>query len=255
MKKTLLIRTALILLPLGVASSAARAQDATGFRLGVKFGGTYSNVSGDDVKQFTGANYSTDLGDYKLGYNAGVGIQIPVSSDGFFVIAPELLYNRKGYEITSDRNTGFAAGSNISSIEIEQQRVLHYVDLPILARINAGGLFFELGPQVSYLFGSKNKSQTTTKFSNGDKDKVENDGQFQTYLGTLLDNSEKSDLSNVDISGVAGIGYQLTSGLNFSLRYARGFNSIIDSKNSDNEPKVFNNAFTLQAGYLFQFGK
>lgn len=253
MKKTLLVKTTLVLLPLGGASSAAQAQDASGFRLGVKFGGTYSNVSGDDVKQFTGSNYSTDLGDYKLGYNAGIGVQIPVSSDGFFVIAPELLYNRKGYEITSDQTTGLPVG--VTSVENEQQRVLHYVDLPILARINSGGLFFELGPQVSYLFGSKNKSQTTTKFSNGGKDKVENDGQFRTYLGSLLDNSEKSDLSNVDISGVAGVGYQLTSGLNFSLRYARGFNSIIDSKNSDNEPKVFNNAFTLQAGYLFNFGK
>ena len=125
--------------------SVAKAQDAGGFRLGVKVGATYSNISGDNVSQITGPNYSTDLGDYKLGYNAGIGISIPLSSDGFFSIAPELLYNRKGYEIQSEQTTGLPA--NVTQIEVEQKRVLHYLDVPILAKINAGGLFFELGPQ------------------------------------------------------------------------------------------------------------
>ncbi|RSK42984.1 porin family protein [Hymenobacter perfusus] len=238
-----------LLAALGVASiSVVNAQDAGGFRIGVKVGGTYSNISGDNVSQITGANYSTDLGDYKLGYNAGVGVIIPLSSDGFFSFAPELLYNRKGYEISTTQKTNLAA--NVKSVEQEQQRVLHYLDVPLLARINAGGLFFELGPQVSYLFGSKNKSQTTTKFTNGDKDKVENDGAFLDYTGISRDDAYKSDLAQFDISGVAGVGYMTDGGISLGLRYARGFNSLIDTKNTDNEPKAFNNAFTLQLGYL-----
>ena len=238
-----------LLAALGVASvSVVHAQDAGGFRLGVKVGGTYSNISGDNVSQITGANYSTDLGDYKLGYNAGVGVIIPLSSDGFFSFAPELLYNRKGYEIQTKQTTNLAA--NVKSVEQEQQRVLHYLDVPLLARINAGGLFFELGPQVSYLFGSKNKSQTTTKFTNGDKDKVDNDGAFLDYTGISRDDAYKSDLAQFDISGVAGVGYMTDGGISLGLRYARGFNSLIDTKNTDNEPKAFNNAFTLQLGYL-----
>ena len=39
-------------------------------------------------------------------------------------------------------------------------------------------------------------------------------------------------------------------GVSLGLRYARGFNSLIDTKKPDNEPKAFNNAFTLQLGYL-----
>lgn len=238
-----------LLAALGVASiSVVNAQDAGGFRLGVKVGGTYSNISGDNVSQITGPNYSTDLGDYKLGYNAGVGVIIPLSSDGFFSFAPELLYNRKGYEIQTKQTTNLAA--NVKSVEQEQQRVLHYLDVPLLARINAGGLFFELGPQVSYLFGSKNKSQTTTKFTNGDKDKVDNDGAFLDYTGISRDDAYKSDLAQFDISGVAGVGYMTDGGISLGLRYARGFNSLIDTKNTDNEPKAFNNAFTLQLGYL-----
>lgn len=247
MKKYLTIALAL------AATSAAHAQDAGGFRLGVKVGGTYSNISGDNVSQITGTNYSSDLGDYKLGYNAGIGATIPLSSDGFFSFAPELLYNRKGYEITSKQTTGLPNGT--SSVEFEQQRVLHYLDVPLLAKINAGGLFFELGPQVSYLFGSKTKQQTTTKYSNGTKDKVEDNNGFQDYTGVTRDDADKSDLAQFDISGVAGLGYQTEGGLSVGLRYARGFNSLIDSKDTNNDPKAFNNAFTLQLGYLLPLGK
>jgi opacity protein-like surface antigen len=234
--------------------SFAQAQDAGGFRLGVKVGGTFSNVSGDDVNLLTGPGYSSDLKDYKLGYNAGLSFSIPLSSDGFFSFAPELLYNRKGYEIESESKAGttFPAGTPAGTVkaEIEQQRVLHYIDVPLLAKINAGGLFFELGPQVSYLFGSKLKQQTTYKDAAGNKTKETSNSDFQLYAGNSIKNSEKSDLSNVDISGVAGVGYMTEGGISLGLRYARGFNSILDSKNTDNEPKAFNNAFTLQLGYL-----
>ena len=243
MKKFLLLTAAAV-----ASASFAHAQDAGGFRIGVKAGATYSNVSGDDVSQFTGSGYSTSIGDYKLGYNAGISLTIPLSSDGFFSVAPELLYNRKGYEIKSDQKTGLPA--NVSKIESEQQRVLHYIDLPILAKINAGGLFFELGPQVSYLFGSRVKNQTTTKYTDGTKDKVEDKSEFVDYLGGIRKDKYKGDLSNVDISGVAGVGYMSEGGLSIGLRYARGFNSLIDSKDTDNEPKAFNNAYTLQVGYL-----
>lgn len=227
--------------------SLAHAQDAGGFRIGVKAGATYSNISGDNVSQITGPNYDSSLGSYKLGYNAGLSFLIPLSSDGFFSLAPELLYNRKGYEIESTQKN---VTGNISKIETEQQRVLHYLDVPVLARINAGGMFFELGPQVSYLFGSRTKNQVTTKYTDGTKDKVEDRSEFTDYLGGIRKEKTKGDLSNVDISGVAGVGYMTESGLSIGLRYARGFNSLIDTKDTDNEPKAFNNAFTLQVGYL-----
>lgn len=248
MKKFLALTVAAV-----ASASLVQAQDAGGFRLGVKVGGTYSNVSGDDVSQLTGSGYSTDLGDYKLGYNAGLSFSVPLSSDGFFSFAPELLYNRKGYEIQTESNSGTnltAFGTNVTKVEQEQKRVLHYIDVPLLAKINAGGLFFELGPQVSYLFGSKNKSQTTIKYSDGTKDKVNNDSGFLDYTGISQKDADKADLAQFDISGVAGVGYMTDGGISLGLRYARGFNSLIDTKNTKDDIKVFNNAFTLQLGYL-----
>ncbi|KAA9331610.1 PorT family protein [Hymenobacter busanensis] len=239
-----------------LVGSAAYAQDPGGFRLGLKAGATYSNISGDNVEQIAGSGYETSLGKYKIGYNVGVAATLPISSDGFFAIQPEILYNRKGYQIETDsKSTNTNLGTGVSKVEQEQERVLHYIDVPVLARINAGGLFFELGPQFSYLFGSKVKSQTTTKYSNGTKDKVEDNGGFLDYTGVSRDDAYKSDLSQFDLSGVAGLGYQTDAGLSINLRYARGFNSLLDTKDADNEPKAFNNAYTLQIGYLLPVGK
>ena len=109
---------------------------------------------------------------------------------------------------------------------------------------------------MSFLFGSKNKQQTTTKYTNGTKDKVEDNGSFQDYTGISTRGSDyKSDLAQFDIAGVAGVGYQTEGGLSLGLRFAQGFNSLIDSKDTNNDPKAFNNAFTLQVGYLLPLGK
>ncbi|MCC3155606.1 PorT family protein [Hymenobacter sp. 15J16-1T3B] len=246
-------KVALFTLAALASATLAHAQDPGGFRLGLKVGGTYSNISGDNVSQITGPGYSSDLGKYKLGYNAGLAFQLPLSDDGFFAIAPEVLYNRKGYEIQS-QTTSVGLPSGVTKIEQEQQRVLHYIDVPVLARINAGGLFFELGPQVSYLFGSRTKTQYTEKRADGTKVKDESRSSFMDYTGVTRDEAYKSDLAQFDIGAVAGLGYQAEGGLSIGLRYARGFNSLIDTKDTDNEPKAFNNAFTLQLGYLLPLG-
>lgn len=64
-------KIAALTLGLVSAASLAHAQDAGGFRIGLKAGATYSNISGDQASRIVGPNYSNDLADYKLGYNAG----------------------------------------------------------------------------------------------------------------------------------------------------------------------------------------
>ena len=237
MKKSLAL-----LLPLLAGSFASQAQNTGRFRIGVKAGATYANLAGDEVQQITGPNYDTDLDDRKLGFNAGLAFTIPVSSDGFFAFAPEVLVNRKGYQIQAKQKSNLPSGVN--KREVDTKRVLTYIEVPLLAKVNVGGLFFELGPQVGYLARSSRDTETTTKYSDGRKDE------------SLTDESDaKKDLASFDIGGVAGIGYQTPSGLSLGLRYNRGFNSLIDTKNIQSEPKAFNDAFMLQLGYLLPFGK
>ena len=59
----------------------------------------------------------------------GLAFQLPISSDGFFSIAPELLYNRKGYEIQSQSTTNLPAG--VAKIEQEQQHRLREGRAPL----------------------------------------------------------------------------------------------------------------------------
>ena len=235
-------------LTLALASAATVAHAQSGYRFGLRVGGTYSTIGGkdaDQVRGFTGSN------DYKLGYNAGVSVQIPLSSDGFWTLAPELLYNRKGFERSyklSDRNTLTANNyaSDVNKVSYENKRVLSYIDLPIPVRINTGaagsGLYFELGPQVGYMVASKQETTTTIKYDGNKSDQV---------MKTGTDKS-KEDLASFDIGGVAGLGYQTESGISIGVRYNQGLKTLFDTKNvsAKNEPKAFNRAFMLQVGYL-----
>ena len=73
----------------------------------------------------------------RLGYVAGLGLNIPITSDNFFSIQPELLYIQQG--------TRLSAGSY----------GLNYAQLPLLLKINFGGegfpIYVNAGPSFGYL--------------------------------------------------------------------------------------------------------
>ena len=103
-----------LLAAIGVAAvSAVHAQDAGGFRIGVKVGGTYSNISGDNVNQITGANYSTDLGDYKLGYNAGIGASIPLTQRWVLLLRPRTALQPQGLRNQPSKQTSGFSSPNV----------------------------------------------------------------------------------------------------------------------------------------------
>ncbi|MBO3270314.1 MULTISPECIES: porin family protein [Hymenobacter] len=247
------------LLSLALVSAASAAQAQSGPRLGIRVGGTLANIGGKDADQVNG--YAGDL-QYKLGYNAGISYQLPLSSDGFWTLAPELLYNRKGFE-RSYETTGSALAANtdieanrrtnLEKFKYQNKRVLSYIDLPIPVRINTApggsGLYFELGPQVGYMVASKQEVQKEYKYTD-----ASNMEDAKTTSGT---SKEKEDLASFDIGGVAGIGYQTAGGFSIGVRYNQGFKTLFDTKNTSarNEPKAFNRAFTAQVGYLIPWGK
>ena len=235
-------------LTLVLASAATLAHAQSGPRYGVRFGGTYSTIGGKDANMVKG--YSGEL-DYKLGYNAGISAQFPLSSDGFWTIAPELIYNRKGFERSyklTDRNTLTANkyASDVNKVTYEDKRVLSYIDLPIPVRVNTApggsGLYFELGPQVGYMVASKQETTLTVKY----------DGNKSDMVTKSPENKAKEDLASFDIGGVAGLGYQTESGISVGVRYNQGLKTLFDTKNTaaKDEPKAFNRAFMVQVGYL-----
>lgn len=220
MKKALLLFAAIF------AFTFANAQ---GFKFGVKGGVNYSTVSGGDKGTFGDP-------DYKTSYHFGVVGLYELDSDGFLGIKPELLYTSKGYQL----NNKFDLMGD--TYDIENKTNLNYISLPILLNINAGGLFFELGPEVSYLAAVTSEVKTDHRDANGNKI---GDGKTEKYT-----DKDELGLASMDFGYVAGLGYQSDMGLGIGLRYNGGLKSIFDTKDSE-EPNVKNSNFMLSLSYMF----
>jgi hypothetical protein len=192
-------------LTLGVAG-AAQAQSA---RFGVKAGASLTNVTGDgtgDVKNL-------------FGFHGGLIANLPINDA--FSIQPELLYSMKGAKL--EESFGGYTGKLTSR--------LHYIDVPVLARVNAGGLFFELGPQIGFLVAAKQK----TEVSGG------------PGSGSSTDDI-KDSVKGVDFGYAAGLGYQLSNGPGIGLRYNGGFT---DTNKDSGSSAVRNSAFQLYLSFMF----
>ncbi|MBK0403406.1 PorT family protein [Adhaeribacter sp. BT258] len=223
MKKALLLIAAIF------AFNFANAQ---GFKFGLKGGANYSNVTGGDKEDFFGDP------DYKTSYHFGVVGLYELDADGFLGIKPELLYTSKGYQLNNkfDNELG-------GKTDLEVKTNLNYISLPILLNINAGGLFFELGPEFAYLAAATGEVKVDKRDANGNKI---NDDKNEYQI-------DEDAFAGFDFGYVAGIGYQSDMGLGIGLRYNGGMKSIFDTKDSE-EPNVKNSNFMLSLSYMFGGG-
>ena len=191
-----------------VTGFVANAQAQT-TSFGVKAGASLTNVTGN------GAANTKNI----FGFNGGLVANFALNDA--FSIQPEVLYSMKGNK-TERAYTGYTDKLTTR---------LHYIDVPVLARVNAGGLFFELGPQIGFLVAAKQKEET----SGG--------GVAGTY-----EQSIKDRVASVDFGYAAGLGYQLSNGPGIGLRYNGGF---IDTKSpSASSSAVRNSAFQLYLSYM-----
>lgn len=187
-----------IILSLGLLVGMAGAANAqTGITFGVKGGINYSTLTGDDV---TGA-------ESKVGLQAGALANFGLSD--LISIQPEVLYSQKGAQSEDDSDSKLK---------------LNYIDVPVLVKVNADGLFFEGGPQVGFLAGAKSTDGNT-------------------------DVDVKEGYNTVDFGYAVGLGYQAESGPMIGLRYNGGITNII--KDGDDDSKIRNSAFQLYVGYTF----
>lgn len=204
-----------VLLSLGLlvgVSFAAQAQSAS---FGVKAGVSLTNVTGDNTQDVKNL----------VGFHGGLVANFAVND--VFSIQPELLYSMKGAKVEESTSLG---GTTYSD-KITSR--LHYIDVPVLARVNAGGLFFELGPQVGFLVAAKQKQEVSGGIGSG------------TY-----DTDIKDQLRTVDFGYVAGLGYQVSNGPGIGLRYNGGF-SDTNKSSSSNSSAVRNSAFQLYVSFMF----
>ncbi|GHA67828.1 porin family protein [Pontibacter akesuensis] len=193
MKKTLLFFVFIL--------TTVIAAQAQGPKIGVRVGANYAGFSGDDADNL----------DRVFGFHAGLTSQFAITSDNFLAIQPEILFSQKGAE---DDDNNFKVK-------------LNYIDVPVLARVNAGPLYFEAGPQVSFRLGGDIESGNTTiddldfykKTSFGYAAGV---GLASTPLGLSLGVRYNGDISklndNAELSDTRNDLFMLTLGYTFGGR-------------------------------------
>ncbi|AKD05509.1 hypothetical protein PKOR_04155 [Pontibacter korlensis] len=178
-----------------VSFTAAQAQAS----LGVRGGANISNLSGDLRDE--------DLFENKVDFHAGLILNFPIV-DEFFSIQPELLYSRKGFKNSDEEFTLLN-----QTYRREGKVNYNYLDLPILARIKAGPLYFEAGPQASYLLNVNNE---TKEYING------------SLQNTNRDEKSKEGLSEFEVGYAAGIGFESRNGISLGVRYNGSFSDFVD---------------------------
>lgn len=182
-----------------LAMTTVVAAHAQGPRLGIRAGVNYAGFGGSDADNL----------DRIWGGHAGLTANFPLSTDNFFSIQPELLYSMKGAETSAD----------------DVKWKINYLDVPVLGRVNAGPLYFEAGPQVSFRIG----------------------GEVDVNNTTITDDLD--DYKRTSLGYAAGVGLQATPlGLSIGVRYNGDISKLYDNTNVGN---YRNDVFMLTLGYLF----
>lgn len=210
MKKTLLLPL-FILLPVLLA----QAQYA---RFGAKVGGNLSSVQGSDGSSNTTNNLA--------GLNGGLILSYEFVSR--LALQAELLYEQKGFVYDA---------YPISADEVlADDHRLHYLTLPVMLKLQKGGLFVEGGPYLGYLIAE------ATKVKRLDRNTLDNDSP--TELGNYP--LSMSDFERWDYGYTIGVGIELDNGFFMSVHNSGGLTSF--SKTLDQK----NFGYKLSIGYLLR---
>jgi Outer membrane protein beta-barrel domain len=181
------IYTALILI-FGVSLVTVQAQTTEPLQpqFGVKGGVNFSNMYTEDV----------DDDNVLTSFNAGLYVNIPITSS--LSVQPEVLYSRKGSELTYDNL--FASGT--------AKFKLNYIEVPVLLKVNLTDNFsIHAGPYVAYLIDS----QVTNESDGGGYD-------FES-------NFDNDDFNKFDAGLSAGLGFDFDS-FGIGARYNYGLMKV-----------------------------
>ncbi|SMB94037.1 hypothetical protein SAMN00120144_2327 [Hymenobacter roseosalivarius DSM 11622] len=210
-------RTVLLLFSLFSLALSAQAQ------FGVKGGINQAVLSGN----------VGDGAEYQTSYHAGIFYQAKLL--GPISLQPELLYSMQGAQ----------ARSLVRDQSLEEfDTKLHYLTLPVLAKVTIGPLFVEAGPQFSYLVSSQDEGRTQVNMTSSGP---------QEYFD--FNRSNSGDYKKGDLGVALGAGIKLPLGLAVGGRFTTSLNNIGDYRNISgvNDPELKNRVF--QAYVSFQLGR
>ncbi|MCB2378657.1 PorT family protein [Hymenobacter sp. BT635] len=163
---------------------------------------------------------------YQTSYHAGLFYEMKVIGN-IISIQPELLYSLQGTERKSD---------------FENYRSkLHYLNVPLLAKVTIGPVYVEGGPQAGFLLKAREDGVMV----------VSQEGEGGATYATN-DRSSWNDYKKLDVGVCVGAGVKLPLGFALGGRFNAGLNDInnVKSVRGVNDPELKNRVF--QAYLSFQ---
>ena len=194
--KKLLFPIALLASTMGMAQAQQPANS-----IGIKAGYGITSLTGNTSSGYSSVNHSA--------YQAGL------MGDVYFgeVLSfhPEALYTKQYFDATDLVNLS---------------RDVDYINVPLLARFHADGLFFEAGPEVNFALSAKNEDGADIK---------------------------SRDVTPVALDYVVGLGYQLPVGLSLGVRYDGGISHTYKdaAANSLGTGNLRSSTIWFNLGYAF----
>ncbi len=198
-----------ILLVLLAAAGGAQAQ------LGIKAGLNAAVLNGSRIDADTR---------YKTSYHAGVFYESKLL--GPLSIQPELQYSLQG--------------ATFKSAVADYKANLHYLHVPVLAKLRLGGFFAEAGPQFGVLLKAREEGRMATSLTD--------DGSIQ-YADASR--GAWNSYKKTDVSLCVGAGFKLLGGLSFGARFVAGLNDINDAQTISgvNDSRLKNRLFQGYAAF------
>lgn len=183
---------------------------------------------GLNVAELTGREGESSS--YKAFYHVGIFYQANIL--GPLSIQPEVQYSLQG--------------GNLKSAFTNYDSKLHYLTVPILAKLTVGPVFLEAGPQFGVLLSANQSGNLQVGFTQDGTPAYGNESRPAT-----------SQFRRGDFSVVGGVGLKLASNFSLGGRLVAGLNDINDAKNLTgiNDPRLQNRVFQVYAAFQFGDGK
>ena len=217
----------ILLLATVIISFFAFGQVKPGF--GIRGGLSSATMKGESVNSL---NNLLDFADGAIttnshtGFFAGGYTTIPLG--GPISLEPGLYYSQKGYEL---RGSISLKGLEFLGANAKAKLNSQYIDLPLLLKVNMGGLQVFAGPQLSYLVQADLHTTAGLMGFN--------------LLNKTLDATNQFNQWDAGITG--GIGYQFANGVNLKASYDHGLSKADANQNME----AYNRSFKIGIGYSF----
>lgn len=208
---------------------------------------TYGLKAGVNYSNLWGANAQPSRG-FHFGPQGGLTLHYVIA--GRYALQIDALYSQKGYRVTSYKYTN----TDGTSFQARGTQVLNYLDVPILMQVRFGEFFVEGGPRVAYLLNSRLRNDYKVTDTNGNTvSHRTTSADKEALIGYTKIDSKTGGIPGFDIGLVAGVGYQVRPNISVGIRYDAGVKSLVDTRRTPAgaEPRIFNQAFQAQVGYMF----